>query len=56
MEEIYGVRIQVKNTSLLERNLTMGIPVEDLDIALATIESVLGLRIVQLNEHEFMIE
>ncbi|MCB0836531.1 MAG: FecR domain-containing protein [Bacteroidetes bacterium] len=56
MEEIYGVRIQVKNTSLLERNLTMGIPVEDLNIALATIESVLGLRIVQLNEHEFMIE
>lgn len=55
MEEIYGVTIQLNDKKLKERKMTMGVPVEDLTIALATIESVLGLKIIRNNDSTFVI-
>ena len=56
MEEIYGVTIQLQDTSLMQRKMTIGIPVEDLGIALKTIESVLGLEISRRSQQEFIIQ
>ncbi|MEZ4775743.1 MAG: FecR domain-containing protein [Bacteroidia bacterium] len=55
MEEIYGITIQLNDKSLKERKMTMGIPVEDLTIALATVESVLGLKIIRIDNKNFVI-
>lgn len=56
MEEIYGVNIQLKNDQLDERLMTMGMPVEDLTIALSTIENVLNIKIVQVDSMHYYIE
>ncbi|MEZ4829364.1 MAG: FecR domain-containing protein [Bacteroidia bacterium] len=55
MEEIYGVTISLNNEKLRQRKMTMGIPVEDLEIALRTIESVLGLKITKNSDRNFVI-
>ncbi|MDX2250057.1 MAG: FecR domain-containing protein [Bacteroidia bacterium] len=55
MEEIYGVSISLNDGALRERKMTMGIPVEDLNIALKTIESVLGLKIIRNGDNKFSI-
>lgn len=54
MEEIYGVTIEWRGeATLLDRNITMGIPVEDLAIALATVEGVLGLHLEQVGDQAY---
>lgn len=55
MEEIYGVSIQLQDTSLQKRKMTIGIPVEDVGIAMETIESVLGLKISPIGEEAFIV-
>ena len=56
MEEIYGVKIQLREHGLSKRLITMGIPVEDLGIALATIENVLKIKIMQVDKIHYYIE
>ncbi|MEM7655178.1 MAG: FecR domain-containing protein [Bacteroidota bacterium] len=55
MEEIYGVSIRLNDQTLSTRKMTIGIPVEDLGIALQTIESVLGLDIRLHTDNEYVI-
>lgn len=55
MEEIYGVAIQVQDTSLASRKITMGVPVEDFGIAMETIESVLGLKISPIDAETYLV-
>lgn len=56
MEELYGVRIEIGKEELLERNLTIGIPVQDLEIALKTLESVLNTTFKPIKENIYMLE
>jgi ferric-dicitrate binding protein FerR (iron transport regulator) len=55
MEEIYGVTIHLQDTSLQQRKVTMGIPVEDVGIAMETIESMLGLKISPAGDAAFIV-
>ena len=48
MEEIYGITIRIDDAGLGQRNMTMGIPVDNQEIALNTLEEILG---VQINYH-----
>ena len=56
MEEIYGVKIHLKNDKLPTRLITMGIPIEDFEIALATIENVLGIKIIEVDKLNYYFE
>ena len=56
MEDIYGVSIELKEKNLADLELTMGIPIEDLHIALETIESMLGLKISRNSDNSYMLE
>ncbi|MEL6251996.1 MAG: FecR domain-containing protein [Bacteroidota bacterium] len=56
IEEIYGIKIDIQDQELLKRNLTIGIPVENLEIALATLESILGKGIAPTTENQFRIK
>jgi ferric-dicitrate binding protein FerR (iron transport regulator) len=51
MEAIYGIDIQVKNTAHLERAITTGFPIEDLNIALKLLEDALKLEIKKEEQH-----
>lgn len=56
MEDIYGISIVLKNKELIGLEITMGIPVENLDIALETLENVLGLKMTQITSTNFVLE
>lgn len=56
IEEIYGIRIEIDDPALFDRRLTIGIPVESLEIALATLENILGKRIAPTTENQFKIK
>ena len=56
MEEIYGVNIKLRKQELENRLITMGIPVENFDIALATIEQVLGVKVIKIDHGHYYIE
>lgn len=45
MEETYGVKINIENSGLSQRNMTMGIPVDNQEIAMKTLEEILGVKI-----------
>ncbi len=56
IEELYGVRIDVADKELLERNLTIGIPIEDLRIAFETLENVLSTEISLHEDRTYILE
>ncbi len=56
MEDLYGVRITLQNDTLARHKMTMAIPIENVDIALATLENTLGLHIQQQSNGEYWIE
>ena len=47
MEEIYGVPFEVADSSLIDRKITAGIPMEKFDIALPILEKALNLSITR---------
>ena len=50
VEEIYGETIQVKNAEHYSREITTGIPVENLNEAISILELTLGLKITKEQE------
>ncbi len=56
MEDIYGVSIALKDMDLEALEVTIGIPVEDLEIALSTIENITELNITRKNSTTFVLE
>lgn len=55
LEEIYGVTIQVKNKSNYEREISTGLPIENLNEALSILEATLKLKI-QKKEKGYIIQ
>lgn len=56
MEDLYGVSIELKDSNMADLEMTMGIPIENLNIALATIENTLALKITRINRTTFVLE
>lgn len=55
MEEIYGIRLELLRPELAERKLTVGIPIQNLAIALSTIENLLDVQITQKDDMHYQI-
>jgi len=55
LELIYGIKIQTANNSLLDRRVTLAVPIENLDIGLAALENALGVEIQKKHEGEYHI-
>lgn len=49
MEDIYGVRLKLneKDNSLLNKKITIGIAINDKEVAIKTIEMVLGIKLLE---------
>ncbi|MEL6674129.1 MAG: FecR domain-containing protein [Bacteroidota bacterium] len=56
IEDIYGIKVEIQDTTLFDRNLTLGVPVENLEIAIATLENILGKSFVPMTENQFRIK
>jgi len=55
MEDLYGIKIQVQNPSLIERKINVALPVQDPSVALEQLRYALGLDIIKLNEFAYII-
>ena len=56
MEEIYGVRFELLRPELADRRLTVGIPIQNLDIAKLTIENLLHVQIISKTDKHYQIK
>lgn len=56
MEEIYGIAIELRNKELVQRHLTIGIPVQNLQIAFESLENILGTTVTQKNTNTYWLE
>jgi transmembrane sensor len=53
---IYGIKITPDDAALLDRTVTLAFPVENLDITLQTLNSVLDRHVVRKSETEYLIQ
>lgn len=51
IEEIYGIRFEVKTNENLQREITTGLPMEALELVIPMLEQALGLQIEKTDEH-----
>lgn len=56
MERIYGISIQLKDKRILNKEIMLAIPIENRSIALSALENVLGRKIKQTRDNEYLIE
>ena len=56
MEEIYGVKINIKDQEALDHKYTVAVPIEDLDIAVEALENILNTKLDIRKDNEFFIE
>lgn len=56
VENIYGIRFSVSDTSIYQREITAGLPMEKLDIVLPLLEQALGLKIEFKEGHYLILE
>jgi ferric-dicitrate binding protein FerR (iron transport regulator) len=54
--EIYGVEFEVEDKKVLNRKITVGIPGEQLDVAITILENVLGMEIIKNGESQYSIQ
>lgn len=55
MEAVYAIRIELAQPAWAEREVTLAFPVEDLPIALRTLEEVLGQKIIPQGPNAYLI-
>lgn len=56
IEDLYGISIKLKDKNLTNLEMTMGIPVEDADIALETLQSMLALKLTPIDAKTYILE
>ena len=56
MERIYGINIELTDKRILDKEVMLAIPIENRSIALLALENVLGTKITQTSEHEYLID
>jgi transmembrane sensor len=56
LNEIYGVDFEVDDKDLLNKKITTGIPVAELDVAVTMLEDVLGIEIELIGKSKFAIK
>lgn len=56
MERIYGITIQLKDKRILDKEVMLAIPIENRNIALSALENVLGRKISQRSNNEYLID
>lgn len=47
MEDIYGIQLKIEDNTLKDKEVTVAIPITDKEVAIATIEKVLGVKLLE---------
>ena len=56
MEEIYGVKINIKDQEILNHEYTIAVPIENLEIAIEALENILNIKVDIKKDNEFFVE
>ncbi|MEL6252812.1 MAG: FecR domain-containing protein [Bacteroidota bacterium] len=56
MERIYGISIELTEKKILDKEVMLAIPIENRKIALSALENVLGRKIMQITENQYLID
>jgi transmembrane sensor len=56
LNEIYGIEFEIEDQKILDRKISAGIPVEQLDVAIIMLSDVLGVEIESINKTTYKLK